>query len=315
MKKLIIAALVLMTSASFSTIRAQVLKTSGDSISYAAGVSLTNGLDQFLHQQYGVTEDQKADVIRGFKDAVAKRKEKSFKAYNAGMQIAQMVNDRMLPDLAKDMNTGNSTINEELVFAGFEAALLQDTTIFTEAQATKRFADAREAIKEQKDAANKAQGEVFLAENKKKADVITLPDGLQYKVLVKGNGAIPKASDQVEVVYEGKTLDGNVFDATYKHDRPSDTFGVSGLIKGWTEALLMMPVGSKWELYIPYDLAYGPRGAGRDIAPYSTLIFTLELKSIVSNSTKPSSTNTASKKTVPTAKKSTSATKKAAVRK
>jgi FKBP-type peptidyl-prolyl cis-trans isomerase FklB len=313
MKKLIIAALVLVASASFSTTSAQDLKTSGDSISYAAGVSLTNGLDQFLHQQYGVTEDQKADVIRGFKDAVAKRKEKSFKAYNAGIQIAQMVNERMLPDLTKDMNSGNLAINEELVFEGFEAALRNDTTIFTEAKATKRFSDAREAIQEQKNATIKAQGEAFLAENKKKADVVTLPDGLQYKILVKGNGAIPKASDKVEVVYEGKTLDGNVFDATYKHDRPSDTFGVSGLIKGWTEALLMMPVGSKWELYIPYDLAYGSRGAGRDIAPYSTLIFTLELKGIVSDNA--SATPTAKKKVSATTKKAVPATRKAKTRK
>jgi len=106
-------------------------------------------------------------------------------------------------------------------------------------------------------------------------------------VLVKGDGPIPKASDKVQVVYEGRTLDGKVFDATANHGKEFDEFAADRLIKGWTEALTMMPVGSKWEIYIPQDLAYGARGAGRDIAPYSALIFTLELKGIVPAAPKP----------------------------
>ena len=106
-------------------------------------------------------------------------------------------------------------------------------------------------------------------------------------MLVKGAGPIPKASDKVQVVYEGRTLDGKVFDATANHGKEFDEFAADRLIKGWTEALTMMPVGSKWEIYIPQDLAYGARGAGRDIAPYSALIFTLELKGIVPAAPKP----------------------------
>ena len=119
-----------------------------------------------------------------------------------------------------------------------------------------------------------------MAENKAKEGVVTLPSGLQYRIIKKGTGAIPKATDDVQVIYEGKTIDGKVFDSTAKHGTEFDTFNVGGLIKGWTEALQLMPVGSKWEIFIPYNLAYGERGAGRDIAPYSTLIFTLELKDI-----------------------------------
>ena len=143
------------------------------------------------------------------------------------------------------------------------------------------FAKKQQQLVEQRNEAVKAAGEKFLTENKKKPGVVTLPSGLQYKILVKGNGAKPGKDDQVKVVYEGRTIDGKVFDSTVRHGTESDTFGVGRLIKGWTEALLLMPVGSKWEIYIPQELAYGARGAGNDIAPYSPLIFTLELQGIV----------------------------------
>ncbi len=108
-----------------------------------------------------------------------------------------------------------------------------------------------------------------------------LPSGLQYKVITEGHGEVPKASDEVEVIYEGRLIDGTVFDATSKHGgSKTDKFRANGLIKGWTEALTLMPVGSKWQVYIPYELAYGERQAGQ-IPPYSTLVFDLELVSIV----------------------------------
>ena len=111
--------------------------------------------------------------------------------------------------------------------------------------------------------------------------MITLPSGLQYKVLTKGEGEVPTANDKVQVNYEGRLIDGTVFDASAKHgDQPAE-FTPSQVIRGWTEALTMMPVGSKWQLYIPYELAYGERGAGDDIKPYSTLIFDVELVGIV----------------------------------
>jgi FKBP-type peptidyl-prolyl cis-trans isomerase FklB len=126
---------------------------------------------------------------------------------------------------------------------------------------------------------NRILGEQWLEENKKKDGVITLPSGLQYKVLVKGNGAVPTASQKVKVHYEGHLIDGTEFDSSYKRNQPS-TFRCDQVIKGWTEALCKMPVGSKWEIYIPYQLAYGERNTGA-IKPYSALIFTVELLDIV----------------------------------
>jgi FKBP-type peptidyl-prolyl cis-trans isomerase FklB len=126
---------------------------------------------------------------------------------------------------------------------------------------------------------NKKDGETFLAENKTKEGVVALPSGLQYKILKTADGKKPTASDTVVCNYRGTLINGKEFDSSEKHNGPA-TFPVNGVIKGWTEALQLMPVGSKWELFIPSDLAYGERGAGADIAPNSTLIFDVELLSI-----------------------------------
>lgn len=127
--------------------------------------------------------------------------------------------------------------------------------------------------------ANKKEGEAFLAANKGKEGVITLPSGLQYKVLKEGTGPKPAATDTVLCNYRGTLINGKEFDSSYKRGEPAK-FPVNGVIKGWTEALQLMPVGSKWQLFIPAELAYGERGAGADIAPNSTLIFEVELLSI-----------------------------------
>lgn len=268
-------------------VQTQTLKTEADSISYAAGYAVTNGLDRYLKEQFGVDESQMADVIRGFKEAYAKRNDKAYQAFVAGQQVATMLDKQMFPRMSADFEGASQPLSEEMVVKGFEAALRKDTTTYTVAQAEIKFKDARDAAKIEREEANKAAGEKFLAENKLKPGVNTLPDGLQYKVLVKGDGPIPKATDKVQVVYEGRTLDGKIFDATANHGKEFNEFAADRLIKGWTEALTMMPVGSKWEIYIPQDLAYGARGAGRDIAPYSALIFTLELKGIVPAAPKP----------------------------
>lgn len=127
---------------------------------------------------------------------------------------------------------------------------------------------------------NKLAGEEFLTINKNKAGIITLPSGLQYQVLKVGEGKTPVASDTVKVHYEGTLIDGHVFDSSIKRGTPA-TFGVTQVIKGWTEALQLMPVGSKWKLFIPSELAYGEQGAGNSIEPNSTLIFEVELIDIV----------------------------------
>ena len=119
----------------------------------------------------------------------------------------------------------------------------------------------------------------FLAENKTKEGVVTTPSGLQYKIITKGTGEIPADSSKVKVNYKGTLIDGTEFDSSYKRKEPA-TFRANQVIKGWTEALTMMPVGSKWELYIPQELAYGARETGGQIKPFSTLIFEVELVGI-----------------------------------
>jgi FKBP-type peptidyl-prolyl cis-trans isomerase FklB len=128
--------------------------------------------------------------------------------------------------------------------------------------------------------AKAAEGEAFLAENAKKPGVTVTASGLQYEVITQGDGAKPGASSRVKTHYHGTLIDGTVFDSSYNRGQPID-FAVNGVIAGWTEALQLMPVGSKWRLYIPYQLAYGERGAGGSIAPYSALIFDVELLEIV----------------------------------
>jgi len=125
-----------------------------------------------------------------------------------------------------------------------------------------------------------AEGIAFLAENAKRAEVVTTASGLQYEILTVAEGAIPTASDSVKVHYHGMLVDGNVFDSSVNRGEPA-TFGVTQVISGWVEALQLMPVGSKWKLFIPSELAYGAQGAGQSIAPHSTLIFEVELLAIV----------------------------------
>ncbi len=127
---------------------------------------------------------------------------------------------------------------------------------------------------------NKAKGEAFLVENAKKKGIQTTASGLQYRIITKGKGAVPTKDDKVKVHYEGRTIDGTVFDSSIKRGEPTE-FGVTQVIKGWQEALQLMPVGSKWEVFIPSDIAYGERGMGEDIKPNEVLIFTMELIEIV----------------------------------
>ena len=247
-----------------------VLSSSADSLSYAAGVNATRGLIPFIQQNNHVDVAYMADFIRGYQEAIAMGETPQNTAYITGMQIAQMVAQRIIPSMKQELKSAKDTISAQLFHEGFAAALAKDTTYF----------NAKQAEEYQKEALAGA-GEQFMAENAKKPGVKVLPSGLQYKVIKEGHGEVPKSTDEVEVIYEGKLINGKVFDSTEKHGSKTDKFNAGSLIKGWTEALTTMPVGSKWELYIPYQLAYGERGAGGDIPPYSPLVFTLELVDIV----------------------------------
>lgn len=256
------------------------LNTPSDTLSYAAGMAMTRGLNDYLANQFGVKEAQMPDFLRGLRKGIENRKDSAFAAYVAGLLISSQVDKSMLPNIVGQFEGTSSPVNPDLLYKGFVAALAKDSTVLKQDAAEKVFEQKQTELKAQKEAEAKAKNEAYLVENKQKEGVVTLPDGLQYRIITKGDGPMPKATDRVQVVYEGKTIDGKVFDATARHGVEFDTFSVGGLIKGWTEALQLMPVGSKWEIVIPQELAYGERGAGRDIAPFSTLIFTLELKGI-----------------------------------
>lgn len=259
------------------------LVSSSDSVSYAAGMALTNGLLPYLVQQQGVDTAYLADFIRGFREIVEKGNDPKLKAYAAGMDIANQVNNRMLPGMTKEFTDSPDSIIAPLLYRGFTDALLNDSTHFTQAKAEEYFKMKQEVDKAAKEeklyGPNRNAGIKFLEENAKKDSVISTPSGLQYKVLVQGEGEVPQATDKVLVNYEGRLIDGTVFDASHMHGDKPASFAANQVIRGWTEALTMMPVGSKWQLYIPQELAYGSRDTGR-IKPYSALIFDVELVGI-----------------------------------
>ncbi len=189
-------------------------------------------------------------------------------------------------NLGNQLKQGSVEVDWNLVAQGLKESTSGGKTRLTEDEAkavlteVQSEAQKRMQQKAQEAAAkSKAEGEAFLAANKTKDGVVTLPSGLQYKILTAGTGPKPTVSDSVVCNYTGTLIDGKEFDSSAKHGKPA-TFPVTGVIKGWTEALQLMPVGSKWQLFIPSGLAYGERGAGADIGPNATLIFELELLSI-----------------------------------
>ncbi len=193
---------------------------------------------------------------------------------------------------ALGMNLGTSLhkqsvdVNPNIVAQGLRAALAGGKTLMTQEEAQAALMEVQNDLRKKQQEkmqvageANNKEGEAFLAANKGKEGVVTLPSGLQYKILKEGNGPKPTASDSVVCNYRGTLINGTEFDSSYKRGQPA-TFPVNGVIKGWTEALQLMPVGSKWQLFVPSSLAYAERGAGGEIGPNATLIFEVELMSI-----------------------------------
>ena len=259
------------------------LKSEIDSLSYMVGVTNTQGLSDFAAQRLGVDSANYADFVRGIQDGIHKSS-KQEKAYIAGIQIGQQVGGDMFEQISLQVfgNDSTQTLSKDNFLAGFIAAVKNGAVVSVE-DARTYVETHTEAIKakalEAKYGENKAAGIKFLEENKTKEGVITTESGLQYKVIKAGNGEIPTKESSVKVNYKGTLIDGTEFDSSYKRNAPA-TFRADQVIKGWTEALTMMPVGSKWELYIPQELAYGSRETGGQIKPFSTLIFEVELLEI-----------------------------------
>ena len=263
-----------------------VLNNEIDSLSYMMGISNTQGLDQYLTMQMGVDTTYMADFIKGVKEGIHMSSAKEA-AHLAGLQIGRQVGNDIVGRINESLFGNDSTqnLNKDNFVAGFISALEKKNGLPSMTEATSYVDTHAKSIKdkalEAKYAENKAAGEKFLAENATKEGVQTTPSGLQYKVIKNGKGAVPTNNNTVKVHYKGTLIDGTEFDSSYSRNEPS-SFPVTGVIKGWTEALTMMPVGSKWELYIPQELAYGSRNQAQGkIKPFSALVFEVELLDIV----------------------------------
>jgi FKBP-type peptidyl-prolyl cis-trans isomerase FklB len=208
--------------------------------------------------------------------ALTTRKQKF--SYALGMNIGA--------GLGANLKKQSVDVDPALISQGLKDAMAGSKTRLTQEEAQAVLTDVQNDVRKQQQekaqqagAANKTEGDAFLAANKSKEGVVTLPSGLQYKILTAGTGPKPTASDSVKCNYRGTLINGTEFDSSYKRGQPA-TFAVGQVIKAWTEALQLMPVGSKWQLFVPASLAYGERGAGAEIGPDATLIFEVELLSI-----------------------------------
>lgn len=189
-------------------------------------------------------------------------------SYSLGMNMANQL-----------LQTGLNNLDVEAFVKAFTEVIENKETIMSQQEAIQHIQAYFQAKQNEMLQANKKKGEDFLAQNKKRDGVVVLPSGLQYEVMKEGNGAIPKSTDTVKCHYHGTLIDGTVFDSSVERGQPA-TFGVTQVINGWVEALQLMPVGSKWKLFVPSYMAYGEQGAGNNIEPNSILIFEVELLGI-----------------------------------
>ena len=258
------------------------LRSDIDTVSYAIGMAQTQGLKDYLVGRLGVDTTYMDEFIKGLNEGANAGDDKKKAAYYAGIQIGQQISNQMVKGINHELfgDDSTKTISLKNFMAGFVAGTTGKGGLMTVDSAAQVAQEMMRAIKaknlEKEFGGNKAEGEKFLAENAKKEGVKVLESGVQYKVIKEGTGALPTDTSLVKVNYEGKTIDGNVFDSSYKRNEPA-TFRCNQVIKGWTDALVHMPAGSIWEVYIPQDLAYGERQQGADIKPFSMLIFKIEL--------------------------------------
>ncbi len=251
-----------------------------DTLTYDLGMAQADGLKQYMTMQLQVDSTCIDDFIKGMKDGCEKEMSKSEDAYRKGLDVGAQVK-QMAESLSKDVFAGDSTksVNVKNLLAGLIAGLKGTAPISSDsayAEFNKLLEPIRNENLEKTYGDNKKAGEKYLAENKKKPGVVTLESGVQYKVITEGKGAMPTDTTVVKCNYEGKLIDGTVFDSSYESEQPFEVdLAHANVIPGWVEVLKLMPAGSKWEVAIPYDKAYENREMGQ-IKPFSTLIFTIE---------------------------------------
>ena len=289
MKKLSVivaaAAALVMASCGNGTPKAD-MKNDVDSLSYAIGMAQTQGLQDYLVMRMGVDTTYMDEFIKGLNEGVNAGSDKKKQAYYAGLPIGQQVSEQMIKGLNMERfgEDSTQTVSLKNFMAGFVAGTLKKDGKMTMDEATKyaettmRIVKARQMEKNFGD--NKKAGEEFLAAKAKEEGVKEIEGtGVLYEVLTEGNGAIPADSSVVKVRYEGTLIDGTVFDSNIDAKEPM-SIRCTNVIQGWTAALTHMPVGSKWKVYIPQNMAYGEREAGDKIKPFSTLVFTIDLVGI-----------------------------------
>jgi FKBP-type peptidyl-prolyl cis-trans isomerase FklB len=257
------------------------LKSDVDTLSYAIGMAQTQGLKEYLVGSLDIDTAYINDFIKGLNEGANAGDNKKKAAYYAGIQIGQQISNRMMKGINHEVfgDDSTKTISLKNFMAGFISGVTGKKALMTTDSAQEVAQRLIQTIKAKELEAtygeNKEAGIKFLAENAKKDGVITLPSGVQYKVIKEGTGAIPADTSLVKVNYEGRLINDSIFDSSYKRGNPT-TFRANQVIKGWTEALCHMPAGSIWEVYIPQELAYGEREQNI-IKPFSALIFKIEL--------------------------------------
>lgn len=288
MKKITLLAAAAIVAAGFascgkSTPKAD-LKNNVDSLSYAIGMAQTQGLKDYLVSNLGVDTAYIDEFIKGLNEGANAGDDKKKAAYYAGIQIGQQISNQMVRGINHELfgEDSTKTISLKNFMAGFISGTTGKKGIMTVEQAQEVAQRKMQEIKDEsmtkQYGAYKKQNEDFIAKYSKGADVKKLKGGVYYKVLTAGTGEVPTATSTVKLMYEGKTIDGKVFDSSYERKEPA-SFPVNQVIPGFTEALTHMPVGSTWEVVIPQNLAYGSRDQG-NIKPFSTLIFKIQLISV-----------------------------------
>ncbi len=285
MKKIfgiLIASAIILSSCENGAINAK-LNDEVDTLSYAMGMNPANGLKEYITTQLGIDSTNMDDVLKGIKEVINVGSSEKDKAYLQGIMLGIQLK-QMFSSINQQI-VGNDSIEvlkKKLFMAGFLAVAKDKKTKLSKEFVAEKLDSLMKNVQtkhmEKTYGKNKKVGEKFLADNAKKEGVITLPSGVQYKEIKAGNGEKPIDGDTVTIKYEGKTVDGNVFDSTWDREDGIE-MKIGQTIPGFTEALKLMPIGSIWEVYIPQDLAYGSQITGK-IEPFSTLIFKIELINI-----------------------------------
>ena len=279
------AAALVMASCGNGTPKAD-MKNDVDSLSYAIGMAQTQGLQDYLVMRMGVDTTYMDEFVKGLNEGVNTGSDKKKQAYYAGLQIGQQVSEQMIKGLNMELfgEDSTQTVSLKNFMAGFVAGTLKKDGKMTMEEATKYAETTMRTVKarqmEKNFGENKKAGEEFLAAKAKEEGVKKIEGtGVLYEVLTEGNGEIPADTSVVKVRYEGSLIDGTVFDGNMDAKEPM-SIRCTNVIQGWTAALTHMPVGSKWKVYIPQEMAYGEREAGDKIKPFSALVFIIDLVGI-----------------------------------